>query len=173
MRDRHCIRHWSTTQATLALCSGEAELTGIAKGMAQAIGLRPIAADLGIHFDLRPRTDATAAMGMSRRLGISKILHLDTSLLWIQEKVRSGDVQLAKVHGPENCADALTTYLAAPDLRRHLAKMSLVIEDGRAATAPNPTCGFSRTLVSTCCRWLSPLVVVQGEALCSTTIGWP
>ena len=84
MRGSHCIRHWSTTQATLALSSGEAELTGIAKGIAQAIGLRSIASDLGIQFSLKVRTDATAAMGMSRRLGVGKVRHLDTSLLWIQ-----------------------------------------------------------------------------------------
>ena len=81
-------------------------------------------------------TDATAAMGMSRRLGVGKIRHLDTALLWIQHKVRSGDVLLTKVPGPENCADCLTKNLDAPDMRRHLARMGLVIEQGRAASAP-------------------------------------
>ena len=84
MRGSHCIRHWSSTQATLALSSGEAELGGIAKGLSHAIGLRSIAADLGISLSLRVRTDATAAMGMARRLGIGKVRHLDTGLLWIQ-----------------------------------------------------------------------------------------
>eukprot|EP00969_Alexandrium_andersonii_P157754 6971910-Alexandrium_andersonii.AAC.1 len=36
-----CIRdrHWSTTQKTIALSSGEAELAGIAKGAAEGLGL--------------------------------------------------------------------------------------------------------------------------------------
>ena len=75
-------------------------------------------------------------MGMARRLGIGKIRHLDTSLLWIQNKVRSGEVQMAKVLGTDNPADALTKNLLGPDLRKHVQKMGLVLEEGRAATAP-------------------------------------
>ena len=43
----HCVRHWSTTQSTISLSSGEAELNGLCKGAAQAIGIRSTAADLG------------------------------------------------------------------------------------------------------------------------------
>ena len=75
-------------------------------------------------------------MGMSRRLGIGKIRHLDTSLLWIQAKVRSGDILLGKIAGVENPADALTKYLAGPQLRDHLSRMGLAVETGRAASAP-------------------------------------
>ena len=67
---------------------------------------------------------------------MAKIRHLDTGLLWIQDKVRSGEVGLSKVAGPDNPADSLTKHLAGPDIRRHLARMSLVAEEGRAATAP-------------------------------------
>ena len=132
----HCVRHWSTTQSTISLSSGEAELNGLCKGAAQANGIRSMAADLGLTWRIRILTDATAAMGMSRRLGIGKIRHLDTSLLWIQAKVRSGDVLLDKIAGSENPADALTKYLAGPQLRAHLARMGLVVESGRAASAP-------------------------------------
>ena len=146
LRGSHCIRHWSTTQATLALSSGEAELTGLAKGIAQGIGLRSIASDLGIEFSLQLRTDATAAMGMSRRLGIGKVRHLDTSLLWVQEKVRSGDVLLEKVAGPDNQADCLTKYVSGPDLMKHLSNMGLETEEGRAETAPQLTTSVSESL---------------------------
>ena len=80
--------------------------------------------------------DATAAMGMTRRLGVGKVRHLDNSLLWIQAKVRGGDVLMEKVAGAENPADALTKHLSGPQLRQHLQRMSLVLEDGRAASAP-------------------------------------
>ena len=102
MRGSHCIRHWSRTQPTIALSSGEAELGGISKGMSQGIGLRSIAQDLGFDFSLKVRTDATAAIGMSRRLGVGNIRHLDVTLLWVQDHVRSGDVALEKVPGIEN-----------------------------------------------------------------------
>ena len=70
MRGGHCLRHWSSTQSTVALSSGEAELGGIAKGMSHGIGLRSVAQDLGISLKLRLRTDATAAMEMAKRLGL-------------------------------------------------------------------------------------------------------
>ena len=84
MRGGHCLRHWSSTQTTLALSSGEAELGGIAKGISHGIGLRSLASDLNIELSLRLRTDATAAMGMARRLGVGKGRHLDTALWWVQ-----------------------------------------------------------------------------------------
>ena len=43
---------------------------------------------------------------------------------------------LEKVLGTENPGDALTKYLSAPDLRAHLARMGLQVEEGRAVTAP-------------------------------------
>ena len=136
MRGNHCLRHWSSTQPTLALSSGEAELGGLSKGCAQGIGIRSIASDLGIEMKLEMLTDATAAMGMARRLGVGKIRHLDTALLWIQDKVRSGEVGLKKVLGVENPADSLTKFLSGPDLHKHILRMGLVMEEGRAETAP-------------------------------------
>ena len=94
--------------------------------------MRSIASDLGIQLSLRLLTDATAAMGMSRRLGVGKIRHLDTSLLWVQQKIRSGEVILEKVPGPENPGDALTQYLSGPELNAHLARMGLELEQGEA-----------------------------------------
>ena len=53
--------------------------------------------DLGISVSLKATTDATAAMGIARRLGIGKIRHLDVSLLWIQQKVREKDLMMTNV----------------------------------------------------------------------------
>ena len=61
---------------------------------------------------------------------------MDTSLLWIQSKVRGGDVLMEKVASPENPADALTKHLSGPQLRQHLQRMGLTPEEGRAASAP-------------------------------------
>ena len=82
----HCLKHWSTTQPTIALSSGETRLGGLSKGAANGIGLTSVACDLGIALSLGVRSDATAALGIARRLGIGKICHLDTSLLGIQQK---------------------------------------------------------------------------------------
>ena len=52
MLGNHCIRHWSTTQTTISLSSGEAELHGIAKGISHENGMQSICRDLGWHYKL-------------------------------------------------------------------------------------------------------------------------
>ena len=63
MRAGHLIKAWSTTQTTIALSSAEAELSGIVKGAAQAIGLRSVAADLGQTYELELKTESTRLRG--------------------------------------------------------------------------------------------------------------
>ena len=150
MRGTHCLRHWSSTQTTVALSSGEAELGGIAKGMSQGLGLRSIGHDLGISLALKLWTDATAAMGMARRLGVGKIRHLDTSLLWVQQQVRTGDFTLEKVPGQENPGDALTQHLSGQELRGHNQRMHLELREGRAESAPQLTTHMIKDLDEMC-----------------------
>ena len=59
-----CVKHYSKTQTTLALSSGEAELHGINAGIAQGLGLQSLAKDLGFSLKIKVLTDATAAIGM-------------------------------------------------------------------------------------------------------------
>ena len=139
MRGGHCIRHWSSTQTTLALSSGEAELGGLSHGMSHGIGLRSLAADLGIVLQLKLCTDAPAAMGMTRRLGVGTVRHPGTALLWLQGHVRSGDIKLEKALGVGNPADALTNYLPAPALRGRLSRINMNFEEGRPASGPQLT----------------------------------
>ena len=46
----HCIKAWASTQTTIALSSGEAELYAMVKGAAQTLGLMALAQDLGEDF---------------------------------------------------------------------------------------------------------------------------
>ena len=136
MHGCHGLRHWSATQPTIALSSGEAELGGMCKGASKLIGMHSMSTDLGFSFKLQMATDATAAMGMSRRLGIGRIRHLDTSMLWIQAKIRNGDIDLEKVLGKLNPADSLTKHLSGPEITEHMKRLGLVYEEGRAMSAP-------------------------------------
>ena len=47
MLGSHTVRHWSKTQSTIALSSGEAELSGIGSGIAEALGVQSLARDVG------------------------------------------------------------------------------------------------------------------------------
>ena len=130
------LKHWSKTQTTIDLSSGEAELHGIAYGAAQALGMQSLLKDLGWHVKLRIHSDATAAIGICRRKGLGKIRHLATTDLWIQDKVRSKQLELVKILGTENPADVLTKYVARQLIEAALSKVGLRKLTGRPACAP-------------------------------------
>ena len=136
MRGGHCIKHWSTTQTTVALSSGEAELGGICRGTSQGLGLQALARDLGIQLELEVMADATAAIGICRRRGLGKIRHLHVADLWIQDRLRKGDFRLTKVLGSDNPADMLTKFVPRDVMRKHMSTLGLITEEGRALSAP-------------------------------------
>ena len=121
------------TQPTIALSSGEAEFIGIGQGVAQALGLQSLAADMHWTLQLNVHSDATAAIGIAKRRGLGKIRELQTTDLWVQERVRSGDVNLLKVLGTENTAHIFTKYLDAAIMTKALERMGCVFMDGRPA----------------------------------------
>ena len=43
----HCVTHWSSTQTSIALSSGEAEFTGVLRGAGQGLGYQALLRDLG------------------------------------------------------------------------------------------------------------------------------
>ena len=137
VRGCHLIKHWSTTQTTVALSSAEAELTGICKGASQGLGLQSLAADLGIDVGLQVMTNATAAIGIARRRGLGKVRHLAAADLWIQDRICKKDFSLDKVLGSENPSDMLTKHVDRGLLHKHMNKLGLHYESGRAQSAPS------------------------------------
>ena len=99
MRGKHLLQAYSSTQSTVALSSGEAELGRICSGSSKALGLQSVARDLGVVLQVDVLTDATAAIGICRRRGLGNIRHLAVADLWVQDRLRSGDVTLAKILG--------------------------------------------------------------------------
>ena len=64
-------------------------------------------------------TDSSAAKGISARKGVGRVRHTEVNQLWVQDKVRSGDIEIVKVDGDKNLGDALTKYLDASDALKH------------------------------------------------------
>ena len=81
------IKSWSSTQAVIALSSGEAELYALVKAAAQAKGLTSLLWDYGHHVDTTVHTDSTAALGIVHRKGLGKTTHIEGQYFWVQEKV--------------------------------------------------------------------------------------
>ena len=108
---KHCVRTWSKTQDTIALSSGEAELMALVKASCEGLGMRSILSDFAVAAVVHVHMDASAALGMTRRLGLGKVRHIDTSLLWMQQKAAQELVKFSKVPGKANPADMLTKIL--------------------------------------------------------------
>ena len=75
----HIIKGWSSTQAGIALSSGEAEYYGMVKGASLGLGLKALMGDLGIDSKVRIRTDASAAKGIATRKGLGKVRHIEVN----------------------------------------------------------------------------------------------
>ena len=88
MRGGHLLHAWSQTQTTVALSSGEAELTGTYTGASKGIGLRSLSAGLGLTFNLQVFSDSTAATGICTRRGLGRVRHLAVADLLIQDTMK-------------------------------------------------------------------------------------
>ena len=83
---RHTLKGWSKTQALIALSSGESEIYATLKAAAETLGLLAMTRDLGWRLKGEIWSDANAAIGIIHFNGLGKIRHIETSLLWIQQK---------------------------------------------------------------------------------------
>ena len=133
----HCIKSWSSTQTVIALSSGESEFYAIVKGATQALGTQSFLRDLGYEFKVKIFTDASTGKSIASRRGLGKVRHLDVSQLWIQEKVKAGDIQLLKIKNVFNSADCLTKHLDYMTLCRCLEQLDMHFVAGRSEIAPD------------------------------------
>ena len=72
-----------------------------------ALGHQSLMADMGMTAKVRVWTDSSAAVGIGERSGLGKLRHAQTHTFWVQERVRSGAIELRKVNGLVNPADLL------------------------------------------------------------------
>ena len=128
----HCIRSWSKTQAVVAQNSAESELSAAVKTTSETLGLLAMARDLGYKLEGQVWIDANATMGIINRRGVGKVRHLDTQLLWVQQKSLRGEIEIGKVWGKENPADMMTKGLDEATAGMHMEKMKLEFRSGRA-----------------------------------------
>ena len=105
MLGAHVLKAWSSTQPTITLSSGEAELHGVVRASAAGLGMLALLADFGAKLPMRVWTDSTASIGICKRQGLGKVRHLAVQDLWVQQRVRAGDFELYKIparsHGGE------------------------------------------------------------------------
>ena len=143
-RGAHMVKHRSTTQKCITWSSGEAELSGVVKGLAEGLGAQALAADMGLALSVD--ADSSAAIGICRRNGIGRVRHLAVGQLWVQAHMKADAFALYTVWGERNPADFCTKHLARPVMDRLLALTGGIREPGWAATAPLATAEVGRIL---------------------------
>ena len=137
MLGSHCVKHWSSTQTSIALSSGEAEFAGVLRGAGQGLGYQALLKDIGVAVPLRVWTDSTAAVGICSRQGLGGQRHIDTHSLWVQQGIRSGRFSLHKVDGEVNPADLFTKHMPTRERLSSLMRLfGCQYQDGRSAAAP-------------------------------------
>ena len=129
----HYLKSWSATQKTVALSSGEAELTALVKCSCETIGMLQLAADWGQVLEGDVLVDSSAALGVVARKGAGKLRHVRVGQLWVQEKNESGELSYHKVKGSENPADLMTKALTANEIYKYTAMARQEQRAGRAS----------------------------------------
>ena len=118
----------SSTQATIAQSSGEAEYYAMARAAAEGLGMKSLMEDLGYEANVRVWVDSSAAKSIASRIGLGKIRHLEVKFLWIQEVVKNKKIQVRKIRGDSNPADNLTKPKTARDMAENRKLASIGAE---------------------------------------------
>jgi hypothetical protein len=121
---KHLLDAYVGQEQSVSLSSAESELHQMVQGAARGLHLRNILAEV---LETAPRvrvgSDASAAIGITARLGAGRVRHLEAKELWIQEKVRAKEVTTTKIGTKVNRADLLTKFL---DGAQHHALLALL-----------------------------------------------
>ena len=110
---------------TIALSTGEAELGATTRGAAESEGVLSLLRDFGLDASLKLRSDASAAIGITQRLGLGKVRHLSVADLWAQERARAGSLRVVKIDGHDNPADLMTKGLTSARIKHLMGKMDV------------------------------------------------
>ena len=122
---RHLIHHWSRTQSTVALSSGEAELNSALKGASEALLFRNMAREMAEDYLLEIQGDSAASRGMLLREGAGAVKHLSVRQLWLQEFIARKELTVVQIPRAQNPSDALTHHWS-PEAGGHYASLGLV-----------------------------------------------
>ena len=79
---------------------------------------------------------------MRRGQQLGKVRHLATADLWVQQRIRAGDISVAKDPGVNNGADLMTKYLGRADTLRLLGRVGFTRLQGRPTIAPKRNLGW-------------------------------
>ena len=113
------MHHWCKQQDRVALSSGEAELKGSCKCLAELLEVGAVVSFIkAARQNLKLALDANATKGMLLRQGRGKLKHLSVRSLWVQKTIEDEKVEVRKIPRDENNADALCSFHSKVDFHR-------------------------------------------------------
>ena len=117
-RGRHLIRHSSTVQNVIGLSSAESEYYAFTKGGCSGLDLQSLFAHWNLMLQLSLHADSSSAKAVASRRGAGKSTrHIQTRMLWQQERVAAKHLRVAKVATESNPADMLTKALGREKMK--------------------------------------------------------
>ena len=90
---------------------GKAVFCGAVNWGSTGLGMKSLYRDIGQAPTLRLWTDSSATVGICSRQGLGKLRHLECTSLWIQQRIRHGELEVRKIAGEENPPDLYTKHL--------------------------------------------------------------
>ena len=102
----------------------------------EALGILTLLKDFGCP-EMRASVgmDASAAIGIVQRQGISKLRHVEVDVLWIQKQQARRFLPLRKVPGPRKPSDMGTKNVPVALLDQYLGQLNLEVVGSRVAIA--------------------------------------
>ena len=145
----HVIKSWSRSQKTVALSSGEAELTAMVKVTCESLGIAALLGDWGDPKSITVFADSNAALGVVRRKGAGRLRHVKVGMLWIQDLREDEAVLFKKVEGVKNPADLMTKHNPQRIVEEHCWRIKLRPEVGRSSLASKLSRGVKNLILTT------------------------
>ena len=136
------VKSWSKTMDVLALSTGESELAAVVKGATEGLGIQALLGDFGHLVNIQILSDATAAIGIVKRLGLGRVRHLAVGDPWVQQRLRRGDLTISKWPGEQNPADLMTRHKSRPAIDAFMEYMGYCAIPGRASVSPEKCSGW-------------------------------
>ena len=121
---------------------------GNVKGASIGIGMQSMARDFGDERVVRIATDSSASKGIASRLGLGKIRHLDTGLLWLQHHLRRKVLQPVKMPEVKIQQTSAAKELVENDMKRIMNKLGFREKTGRHPKALRTAVGAGSTAPS-------------------------
>ena len=123
-RGQHLLRHSSSVQNVFGLSSAESEYYALTKGGCSGLGLLSLFADWNLKLQLSLHADSSSANAIASRRGTGKSTrHIQTRMLWLQERVAVKHLRVVKVASESNPADMLTNAFGRSKIEEFVAEI--------------------------------------------------